>query len=97
MNELLNKIKLYEEQLDKNKDIKRIKELNELIRKDKDLNKKILEYQVTKDPSLKMEIYNNELYKEYKSLETNINLIIMSLNAKLKVISDKGCGHNENN
>lgn len=97
MNELLNKIKLYEEQLDKNKDIKRIKELNELIRKDKDLNKKILEYQVTKDPSLKMEIYNNELYKEYKSLETNINLIIMSLNAKLKVIRDKGCGHNENN
>ena len=57
------------------------------------LSNKIKLYNQTKKESLKEEITSNELYKEYKKAETELNILILQINSKLKKISNKGkCG-----
>lgn len=97
MDELLEKVREYEKLLDKNSKIKRLRELNEVIKGDKELTQKIKRYQITFNEELKKEIYNDERIKEYKELETDINLEIMGINSRLRSISGKGCHHHENN
>lgn len=73
--------------LEKNKHIKRIKELNLKVLEDKELTKLIKEYQETNNSNIKEKIMSNNLFKEYKVEETEINLIIMNINTKLKKIT----------
>lgn len=88
MNELDNLIDI----LDKNEHIKKIKELNKKIEDDKDLVELIKKYQDTKDEKTKEQIINNSLFSKYKIEETEVNLIIMNINSKLKKItSSKEC------
>lgn len=89
MNELIErveKLKLSIEELDK---IKEVKALNKEIIKDKELLKLIEEYNCTQNEKLKQEIINNDLFKQYKILETDINVIILEINSKLKQITNR--------
>lgn len=93
MNELIEKVDNLKQSISELDKIKEIKELNKEIIKDKELLNKIEEYNRTQDEKLKQEIINNELFKKYKVLETDINVLILEINSKLKQINDKGkCG-----
>lgn len=79
--ELVENLKSYLDNLD---DIKNIKDINKNLSKDKDLLNKIELYRNNKDINLKKEILSNKEFKEYKRLESNINLLILEINSKLK-------------
>lgn len=90
MNELIEKVENLKKSISEIDKIKEIQELNKEIIKDKELLKLVEEYNRTQDENIKKEIVNNELFKKYKVLETDINVIILEINSKLKQISDKG-------
>ena len=79
--ELVENLKSYLDNLD---DIKNIKDINKNLSKDKDLLNKIELYRNNKDINLKKEILSNKDFKEYKRLESNIILLILEINSKLK-------------
>lgn len=93
MEELIEKVGALKEELNENASVKKIKELNEKLEKDKELLKNIEKYQYTKDINLKNKIMNNNLFKEYKEEETKINFIILEINKRLKQINNKGKCH----
>lgn len=93
MEELIEKVEALKEELNENASVKKIKELNEKLEKDKELLKNIEKYQYTKDINLKNKIMNNNLFKEYKEEETEINFIILEINKRLKQINNKGKCH----
>lgn len=93
MNELIEKVDNLKQSISELDKIKEVKELNKEIIKDKELLKQIEEYNRTQDEKIKQEIVNNSLFKKYKVLETDINVLILEINSKLKQINDKGkCG-----
>lgn len=93
MEELIEKVEALKEELNENVSVKKIKELNKKLEKDKELLKDIEKYQYTKDINLKNKIMNNNLFKEYKEEETEINFIILEINKRLKQINNKGKCH----
>ena len=90
MNELIDKVEKLKESIADLDKVKEIKELNKEIIQDKELIKLIEEYNRTQSESIKRQISNNELFQKYKTLETDINVIILEINSKLKQINDKG-------
>ena len=59
---------------------------------DETLLKLLEEYNNTKDEKIKEKIISNELFREYKLKETDLNIMIMSINQKLKTISkERSC------
>ena len=58
--------------------------------KDEELMKMIRKYQENGSEDLKKEIINNKLFSDYKDKETELNILILELNKKLKSINDKG-------
>lgn len=93
MEELLERIAELKESLNNTSEVKKIKELNEEINNCKTLQEKIKKYHETKNQKLKEEIYSNNLYKEYKQAETELNILILRINNELKKINSKGkCG-----
>ena len=89
MEELYDKVNNLISKLDDNSLIKEIKDLTEKVSKDKDLMKLLEKYQLTKDEKVKKEIISNELFQEYKSKETDLNILIMAINQKLKTINNE--------
>lgn len=90
MEKLIEKIENLKNELDKTPDIKKVKDLNEKIRKDKELLKLLEEYKNYPKEETKNKIQNNKLFKEYKESETDINILILQINKKLNEISNKG-------
>lgn len=92
MEELIEKTNNLIREIDKLSQVKRIKSLNKEISKDKELSDLIHTYQINHDENLKRRILDNKLFKEYKVNETDINLLIMDINSRLKSINGKkGC------
>ena len=89
MEELLEKIDNLKKSLDKDKRVIKIHTLNKKIKDNKELLSLIKDYKNKPSKDLKLKIYNNKLYKKYKESETDINLLIMSINTKLKDINDR--------
>jgi len=89
MEELMNKVDNLIVKLDNTDLIKKIKESTEEIKNEKALLEDIRKYQATSDESIKKRIIQNNKYREYKHLETECNLIIMSINKKLKEIEPR--------
>ncbi|MBQ2639331.1 MAG: YlbF family regulator [Bacilli bacterium] len=89
MEELIEKIDNLKKVLDKDNNVINIRNLNNKIKNNKELLSLINNYKKYPSKDLKYEIYNNSLYKEYKESETEINLLIMSINSKLKTISNR--------
>ena len=90
MNELIGKVENLKNSLDNNKEIIELKKINELIMQDKELLKDIEKYNRTNDIKIKEKIINNNLFKEYKHSETEVNFIILEINKRLKEINNKG-------
>ena len=70
--------------LDKNEDIKKIKELKNKLLKDDKLLEEIKYVKNNYNVESKKKLYNNLDYKEYLKLENNINLIILNIKQKMK-------------
>ena len=90
MNEVIEKTDALIKEIDNMDKVSKIKELNKIIKNDKELTKLIEKYKESGDENLKQQIIDNELFKEYKELEIDINLLIMEINSKLKSINNKG-------
>jgi hypothetical protein len=90
MYELMEKVANLKKALDEEEKIKEIKKLNKEIINDKELMKLLEEYKYSANEDLKNKIINNELFKKYKLVETDINILILEINKKLKTINNKG-------
>lgn len=90
MNDLIDKVENLKEALNDTKQVKEIKDINKLIMNDKELLELIKKYNETQDEDIKIKILNNELFKDYKDKETELNILILEINSKLKEISNKG-------
>ena len=85
----MNKIENLKNSMDKEEVIQRIKKLNKEVEKDEELLYLVNVYKNNPNEEKKMLIYSNELYKKYKESETDLNILIMSINNKLKEINNK--------
>lgn len=92
MEKLIKKVENLKQEIDKQYQEK-IETLNKKIKNDSELVKAIEEYKRTNNERLKEKIINNKVFQEYKDVETDINLLIMQINSRLKkeIISDKRC------
>ena len=70
--------------LDKNEDIKKIKELKSKLLYDNKLLEEIKNVKNNYNVESKKNLFNNLDYKEYLKLENNINLIILNIKQKMK-------------
>lgn len=92
MEKLIEKTNRLLEEIDKLSQVKRIRQLNKIISCDIELRELIDNYNYNKTDNLKRRIIDNNLFKEYKDNETDINLLIMDINSRLKSINgNKGC------
>lgn len=92
MEELLEKVEQLKSELDRNEHVVRIKELNKELKKDTELMRLIDEYRIHPSEELKMRIYSNPIFAEYKVEENEINFLILSIRSELKNIKgSKGC------
>ena len=90
MNDLMEKVDNLITSIDETKQVQDIKSINEKIMEDKELLDLIKKYQETQDEKLKEKIINNKLFSDYKEKETELNILILDINSKLKNINDKG-------
>lgn len=90
MEKLIEKINNLKNALDNTQEVKNLLLLNAQIKKNHELLDKIKIYNETRKESLKEDIYSNELYQNYKKAETDLNILILEINSKLKKINDKG-------
>ncbi len=94
MIELLEKIEDLKIELDKLDLFKELDIAKEKINSNEKLISKIKEYNNTYDKNLRMNIYSYDEIKNYKRLENEVNLLIISINNQLKRLQDKGsCSH----
>lgn len=90
MEELWNKIDNLEKALNDLDLVKDIKELTKEVNDNKELKKMLEEYQLKPTEDLKRKIIANDLFSRYKEKETDINILIMHINQKLKEINSEG-------
>lgn len=70
-----------------------IKRLLKEINEDKELIEMIEEYNKTEDERIRNKILNNQLFREYKHQEAELNLLILQINQRLrKIIKRDKCG-----
>ena len=70
--------------------ITNLEKYRKVIYKNKYLMNLIKEYNNTKNSNIKFEIYKNKEFAKYKECETNVNLLIMEINNKLKKLYHSG-------
>ena len=90
MEKLIEKVENLKSSLDNTDIVKNVKSINEEIMKDKELLELIRKYNETFDEDIKKKIINHKLFLDYKHQETELNLLIMDINSKLKNINSKG-------
>ena len=92
MEELIEKVNELKEELNNTNQVKELKEINNSIMKDQELLNDIKKYNETQDISIKERIINNKLFRDYKDKETELNILILEINNKLKEInSSRSC------
>ena len=87
MEKLYEKIDDLIKVLNEQSEVKEIRRLNERLKEDQELKDLINKYQT--DKSLLKEIENNKLFQEYKEKETDLNILILKINERLKEITKK--------
>ena len=88
MEVLREKIDNLKRELDKQEEVMRIRKLNQKIKTDKELKELIEQYRTHNSFSLVRKIEANKLFPEYKESETNLNILILKINQKLKEINE---------
>jgi cell fate (sporulation/competence/biofilm development) regulator YlbF (YheA/YmcA/DUF963 family) len=89
MEKLIEKTNELIDAIDKCPTVLEIKELNKELENNKELLNLIEDYKNTKNESIKEKIISNDFFRKYKEKETDINILIMSINQKLKKISNE--------
>lgn len=89
MEELIVRVNNLIDTIDNSDIVKEIKICNEKVMKDEDLLKLLEEYSNTHDDKVKSKIISNDIFQEYKLKETDLNIMIMAINQKLKTISNE--------
>ena len=87
MEELYEKIANLKEVLNEQTEVKEIRRLNKKIKEDKELLDLLERYKI--DKSLLPKIESNKLFQEYKEKETDLNILILKINERLKEITKK--------
>lgn len=90
MEELLEKLDDLKKELDKQEEVIRIRELNKKLKEDIELRNLINKYRTDNSFSLVKKIESNKLFQEYKEKETDLNILILKINSRLKEITNKG-------
>lgn len=92
MDELIIKVNNLIDTINNSDIVREVKKYNDKVMSDESLLKLLEEYNNTKDEKVKEKIISNELFREYKLKETDLNIMIMSINQKLKTISkERSC------
>ena len=92
MNEVYEKIYELEEYIDSLSIFKKMDDTINNIKNNEDLTKKIETYHQKEDEKLRKEIYLDKDFYNYKQLETEVNLLIVRINQKLrKEFNGRGC------
>ncbi len=92
MDELIIKVNNLIDTINNSDIVREVKKYNDKVMSDESLLKLLEEYNNTKDEKIKEKIISNELFREYKLKETDLNIMIMSINQKLKTISkERSC------
>lgn len=97
MEELLNRLDKLKKELDNLPLFKELDLCIKNINNNKELVEKIENYNLTKNNSLRLEIYSYKEIQEYKEKENELNLMILEINKRLKTITNKRSCHNESN
>lgn len=93
MEKLYEKLDNLKKILDEDEHIIKIKELINKIMNDKELVQQIEKYNYSKDERIKEEILKNNVFREYKHQEAELNILILEINQELKKITKKDkCG-----
>ena len=87
---LISKIDILKKSLDETDEIKNINLYYNMIVKNKKLTDKINEYKNNFNKYLKQDIYTYDEFNKYKKTETEVSLLIMEINSKLKKITNSG-------
>lgn len=82
--------------------IKRLYELKVELNNDKSLmskieSLKILDQYSTEYKDIKLDLFKNPKFVEYKELENEINILILEINQKLKTLTDERSCHHASN
>lgn len=98
MDELYSKIDLVKEELDHLPIFDEMDKLEEDIKKKKELVEKIRKYNEYPSDKLRLDIYSYEEIRKYKEKETELNLLILSMNQRIKesLAKKDGCHHESN-
>lgn len=98
MDELYHKIDLVKEELDHLPIFKEMEKLEIEIRKKKELVEKIQKYNAYPSDKLRLDIYSYEEIRKYKEKETELNLIILNINKRIKeVLLERDVDYHESN
>lgn len=77
--------------IDKNEDIKIIKELKEKLLVNSTFLGELENYKINKTIDNKKKLYNNTDYLNYLRSETNINILIQEIKNKFSIFNDRRC------
>lgn len=93
MEELIEKVNILKKELDKDSNIIKIKDLNNIIKDNTELLELISKYKITRNEEIKNKIISDPIYLEYKHYENEVNFIILKIRNELKNITNKenGC------
>lgn len=97
MEKLIEKVENLKRCLDEHEKIQAIKKVNRKIYANHQLLETLEDYQKTPTEDKKKAVLENDLFQEYKKIETDINIIILEINQKLKEINKRGNCTYENN
>ena len=93
METLYEKLDNLKKVLDEQEPVVKIKQLTKEILNDEKLKALIEKYNYTQDERIKEEILQNDIFREYKHYEAELNFLILELNQELKQITKKDkCG-----
>ena len=90
MNEVMEKVNLLIEELEKSSTIQNLKKKKNEVFSNPHLFSLLKEYEEARKEEIKQEIIQDPLFQEYKEEEININLLILEINQRLKKIKEKG-------
>ena len=102
MKKINNKVEELINILNNDSRIKRLYELKVELNNDKSLKSKIeslkiLDQYSTEYKDIKLDLFKNPKFVEYKELENEINILILEINQKLKTLTDERSCHHASN
>ena len=102
MKKINNKVEELINILNNDSRIKRLYELKVELNNDKSLKSKIeslkiLDQYSTEYKDIKLDLFKNPKFVEYKELENEINILILEINQKLKILTDERSCHHASN